>query len=347
MSPSRGAILSEVQAAQGVPHGAVWVRMPRFIGDAVMIHQSLEPLRAAGMPLVAWGPPGVVELFQGSDAFAGVWSDGAERKSAWALRGLLRSHGARAVINLPRSLRALMAAWLARVPLRVGWREGGGQVLATRSLPFQTGGHQVQHYSQLLELAYPGLPPAPPRAFRPRAQAVEAALAARQALGLDEPYVVLALGAMTANKRLGTRVWVALIRKLREAGLAHVLLGGSADDEAQAAAIHQALPGVPDLTGRLPLSASAALIAGAQALLGNDSAMGHLAAACDTPAVVVFGPTQPRATAPVGPRVQVYRREDLACLACGGWQCPVPGHPCMEDVPAQDLFDLLQKLLRG
>ncbi|MDR3671748.1 MAG: glycosyltransferase family 9 protein [Holophaga sp.] len=348
MQPTPSALSgpgARVRTPDGVPPGAVWVRMPRFIGDAVMIHQALEPLRSAGIPLVAWGPPLVTELFQGSGAFAGVWADGRERGRTWATRSLLRAAGVRGVINLPRSTRALLAAWMARVPLRVGWREGGGFLFATRSQAFRSSGHQLDRYRGLLAAAFPHLPPAPPVPFRPRAEAMAEARQALRELALGEGFVVLALGAMTANKRLGTGVWIELIGRLRQEGIPHLLLGGPGEDEAQAAAIQAALPGVPDLTGKLPLSASAAVVAQAKALVGNDSALGHLAAACGIPSVLVFGPTRPSVTAPVGPGVRILRREDLPCLECGLFGCPVPGHPCMEGLSPALLWQELAALL--
>lgn len=328
-----GDILRE-EAADPPPFGAVWVRMPRFIGDSIMIHQALEPLRAAGLPLVAWGPEPVTELFRGSGAFAGVWPDGPERRKPLALRALLAAHKAAAVVNLPRSSRALLAAWLARVPIRAGWREGGGALLATASVPFRSQGHQLDRYRQLLAKAFPGLPEAAPAPFRPRPEALAEAGDLLAGLGLAEPFVVFALGAMTGNKRLGTGVWVDLAARLRARGVAHLLLGGKGEDENQAAELTAALPGLPDLAGKVPLSVSAALIARAGGVVGNDSAMSHLAAACGTPVVAVFGPTRPGATAPVGAQVTVLRREDLDCLECGGFFCKVPGHPCMEALPA-------------
>ena len=319
--------------------------MPRFIGDSVMIHQALEPLRAAGMPLVAWGPGQVAELFRGSAAFQGVWADGPERSRPLALRRLLLEHRAAAVVNLPRSTRALLAAWLARIPVRAGWQGGGGALLATASLPFQTEGHQLDRYRRLLALAFPGLPEAQAPPFRPRPEALAEAEACLAAHGLTEPFVVLGLGAMSPNKRLGTGVWVELVGRLRSRGLRHVLVGGPGEDVTQAAAILARVPGVPDLTGRLPLSTTAGLIAMAAGLVGNDSALGHLGAACGIPVVSVFGPTLPRATAPVGRAVTVVRREDLGCLECGVFDCPVPGHPCMEAVAAAALEDALVRNL--
>jgi ADP-heptose:LPS heptosyltransferase len=287
----------------------------------------------------------VAELFRGSAAFAGVWADGEERHSSWALRTLLRETGAAAVINLPRSLRALVAAWMARVPLRAGWREGGGSLLATCSLPFAAPGHQLDRYAALLAKAYPGLAPAPAAPFRPRSSALEAGdLACRE---LGRPFAALALGAMTPTKRLGTPVWVALIPLLRAAGLTPVLLGGAGEDEAQAAGILALEPAVANLTGRLPLSATAAVIARAAVLVGNDSALSHLAAACATPVLAVFGPTLPSATAPVGAKVTVARKADLPCLECRLFRCPVPGHPCMNALAPQELMTQITRLAEG
>lgn len=49
---------------------------------------------------------------------------------------------------------------------------------------------------------------------------------------------------------------------------------------------------------------------GATALfIGNDSGIGHLAAACGVPVVSIFGPSDPSVWAPRGPRVQVMQFE--------------------------------------
>jgi len=314
-----------------IPDRALWVRMPRFIGDALMIHQALAPLRAAGRPLVAWGPAPVVDLFEGSGTYAATVAD-AGRPGTWAMAGTLRRHRAGGVINLPRSTRGLLAGFLARTPLRVGWSEAGGRLLATHALPFKgRGDHQADRYRDLLGRAFPGLAPAEPPGFRPREEAFVEAAALQRELGLEEPFVVLGLGSAAGVKRLGTPLWIDLITWLRRQGIAHVLLGGTFfEDLAQAEALRQACPGIPDLCGKVPLPVSAALVSRAAVVVGNDSALAHLTAACHTPLVAVFGPTRPEWTAPRGPRVTLLRNESLDCLGCLRLQCPVPGHPCME-----------------
>ncbi len=331
-----------------IPEKAVWVRLPRFIGDSVMIAQALEPLRRAGTALVAWGPAFVCELFEGSAAFTAVAPDPVKKPGSWATARLLKEHQAAAVLNFPRSQRALAGALLARTPLRAGWSEGGGALLATHHLAFRAArGHQLQRYRALLARAFPDAAPCEPAAFRPRAASEGAAAELLREAGVDGPFVALALGAMSWNKRLDTAAWIDVAAALRAQGLGVALLGAGAEDGAQAAAIVQAFPGLPDFTGRAPLSVGAALLGKAKAVVANDSALAHLAAAVGTPVAVAYGPTDPAVTRPWGTRVAVLRREDLPCIGCMGHGCAVPGRPCLEAMGAAPLLRALDPWLKG
>jgi ADP-heptose:LPS heptosyltransferase len=329
-----------------IPDGALWVRMPRFIGDALMIHQALAPLRAAGRPLVAWGPAPVMDLFEGSGTYAATVADEG-KPSTWTMARTLRAHRAGGLVNLPRSSRGLLAGFLARTPLRVGWSEAGGRLLATNALPFKgREDHQSDRYQELLASAFPGLPASDLAPLRPREEALAHASALRRQLDLEDPFVVLGLGSAAGVKRLGTGVWVELIKWLEARGTPHVLLGGTFfEDLAQAEALREAFPGIPDLCGKVSLPVTAALVAQAALTVGNDSALSHLAAACHTPLVAVFGPTQPSLTAPRGPQVQILRNESLDCLGCLLLQCPIPGHPCMEGLDPALLTQAVEAFL--
>ncbi len=57
----------------------------------------------------------------------------------------------------------------------------------------------------------------------------------------------------------------------------------------------------------LPLRALAAALARAGLFLGNDSGVAHLAAACGTRTLALFGPTDPTLWAPVGRSVATLR----------------------------------------
>jgi heptosyltransferase-3 len=58
----------------------------------------------------------------------------------------------------------------------------------------------------------------------------------------------------------------------------------------------------------LPLSELVARFADCRLFLGHDSGVGHLAAACGVPCVLLFGPTDPAIWAPPAPHVRVLRR---------------------------------------
>jgi heptosyltransferase-2 len=336
----------ESQSVEEIPKEAVWVRMPRFIGDSMMIHQALEPLRATGVPLVAWGSTHLMELFEGSPAFAAVHADPQGKPGALESVNLLRRHKAAAVINLPRSTRALLAAYLARVPIRLGWREAGGRIMATASLPFKAlKGHQVERYHALIHQGFPDLGDVIHIPFRPRPEAEKQAAEACHEYELEGAFVLLSLGAMSWNKRLGTMVWVELIHQLKAQGIRFAMIGGSGEDERQARDIAGIVPSIVDLTGLYPLSTTAALLTRCSVVVANDSGIGHMAAACQVPVVSIFGPTTPGVSAPYSKHTTVLQKEGLDCLGCHRFDCPVEGHPCMNAIEAERIFSALKAYL--
>jgi ADP-heptose:LPS heptosyltransferase len=327
--------------------GAHWIRVPRFFGDALMIHVAIAPLRAAGLPLVAWGPEWVTDLFQGAEGYVAVSTDQSRDYSPWGAARLLRAHRPASVISFPKSQRPLVAAWLARVPKRLGCAESGGRILCTHSVAFrkQTS-HCVERYASVVRKAFPELSEAPFLPFVPREEALAEVAVHRQTAGLD-PYVVFALGGNCWNKRLGLDHFVALGGRLEREGFRTVLLGSGAEDQASAEYVSQRLPFALNRVGMGGLAVSAAWTAGAKALVGGDSGMVHLSAACGTPTLTVFGPTRPQHTGPLGPCVRILRNESLPCLECFQMICSVEGHPCMNDLDDDWLWESLNALLKG
>ncbi|OGR24362.1 MAG: putative lipopolysaccharide heptosyltransferase III [Desulfobacca sp. RBG_16_60_12] len=105
-------------------------------------------------------------------------------------------------------------------------------------------------------------------------------------------------------------------------GLPVVLTGTKAAHEQELlAAIHQECRAAPlDLTGRLSLKELGALISKARVFFGMDSAPMHLAAAVNTPAVALFGPSGVFNWGPWGEGHLVIK-QDWDCLPCGKDGC--------------------------
>ena len=89
-----------------------------------------------------------------------------------------------------------------------------------------------------------------------------------------------------------------------------VLLGNKADNrQAELVAGRARLPCV-NLCGRTTLLQAAAVLARMTLFLGNDSGLGHIAAAVNTPSFTLFGPGSPERYRPWGPGAAWYAAPD-------------------------------------
>jgi ADP-heptose:LPS heptosyltransferase len=113
--------------------------------------------------------------------------------------------------------------------------------------------------------------------------------------------LALGPGANWPPKIWPAQNFIELLESVRGEFDAAVLLGGAAD-QSHAGAIAAAAP-LPclDLTGKTGLLEAAAVLAQAQIFVGNDSGLGHIAAAVQTPTVTLFGVGDPARYHPWGP----------------------------------------------
>lgn len=123
----------------------------------------------------------------------------------------------------------------------------------------------------------------------------DARLYATPALARDEPFVVLHPYPMFRYKQWHADGWVELIRWLRGRGYAVALSGGPAQAERDYAAQLVAAAGEPvlNLVGQLSFGESAEMIRRARLFVGPDTGATHVAAACGTPTIALFGPSNP------------------------------------------------------
>jgi heptosyltransferase III len=115
-----------------------------------------------------------------------------------------------------------------------------------------------------------------------------------------QSYAVLHAAPMFIYKRWTADGWRQLAAALRARGLVTVVTGAASDraylDEVWQHAEHAGGP--IRLDGRLAWPELAAVIGGARAYIGPDTAITHLAAASGAPTVALYGPTDPRIWGP-------------------------------------------------
>lgn len=219
-----------------------------------------------------------------------------------ALWNSLRSGHYDLVINLSDQWRAALYCRFLKPTFSLGFRfpkRDNRAWQACHSLLVSTDGHDQQHtvLNNLSILAPLGLPARCLRvtmACRQTDRDRVAQLCRRWPL-TNMGYVVIQPTARWAFKNWPEQAFSQLINHLIQRGERVVLTGGHSTVES--AAIAQILAGcehpqrVTNLAGRLELPELAAVIDSAKLFIGVDSAPMHMAAALQTPSVVLFGPS--------------------------------------------------------
>jgi len=136
------------------------------------------------------------------------------------------------------------------------------------------------------------------------------------------------------------------IARLVAAGARAVLVGAAGDREI-ARAIQSALepaarPSVVDLVGATDVKTLMAVLARCDVVVANDSGAMHVASAVGRPVVAIFGPTDERATAPLGPHTLV--RHDVWCRPCLLRACPID-HRCLRGIHAATVAEAARRTL--
>jgi ADP-heptose:LPS heptosyltransferase len=150
----------------------------------------------------------------------------------------------------------------------------------------------------------------------------------------DRPYVVVHPGAAVP-----ARAWPAdsardLVRLLADRGDSVVVTGGPGE-RALTAFVADGV--ALDLGGRTDLPTLAGVLAGATVVAVGNTGPAHLAAAVGTPVVSLFSPVVPAIRwAPYGVPVELLGDQDAPCAGTRARVCPVPGHPCLTGVSAED-----------
>jgi heptosyltransferase II len=319
-----------------------------FLGDVVLTTPLLAALAERHGPLDVVTTPAAAPLLETHAAVRRVVpydKRGTDRglRGLRALAGRLRAEAYETAYLPHRSLRSAALAWLARVPRRVGFHDGW-PLLYTEVKRRPATGHEID---RLLALA-----DAKPHHQTPPVLAVTlsdrttAERTLREA-GIAGPFVALAPGSIWGSKRwphfavlaerLAPRVAVVAVGSLEDLELGKMIVGAV-----------RAFGGTAvNACGRLSLRESAALIGKAAALVTNDSAPLHFAAAVGTPTVALFGPTLPAfGFGPRGPRDVALGVDGLACRPCsrhGPRACPLGHHRCLQGLAVEAVLVAIEE----
>jgi heptosyltransferase-2 len=340
------------------------VRATNWVGDVVLSLPAVRALRLADRKgtLAVLARPWVAELYRLLPEVDEVLVDEskgskADPKARERLVAEIRGGRFDRAVVLPTSFETAWTLARAGVPERIGYRGELRGALLTRAvrLVLAPGEHQVWKHLRLAAAAGAPLSGAPDVSWPVSVVLREAGRARLAAAGWKGgPFAAAHVASFAhAAKRWDLVRYAEVFDAIAaRRSLPVVLLGsvGEMNVNAEAAAL-AAKTSTFNLAGKTSLPEALGILAQARVFLGNDSGLAHLASAAGTPAVVVFGSTDPDATRPWdGPRpdgkpvrLALVRRRTL-CAPCRFDVCPID-HACMTGVTPGDVLAAIENVL--
>jgi heptosyltransferase II len=342
----------------------VMVRVPNWVGDAVMAVPALRELRRifneARIALVA--KPWVAGLFEGEgladDLIAVTDARGLMQKPRqfFSEAQRLRRERFDIAVLLPNSFASALAARTGGAKQIVGYATDARRLLLTQAIAFEADFkqlHQVRYYLNIaaqLEQSLTGQCRVRLDAQPTLSVGEEAKQRARRILetaGIDPTKRLVALNPGATNSR--AKRWLperfaATADQLSERDdFATIIVGTLGDRNVASAVAEHMHTKVADLTGRTTLAELKAVLACAALVISNDTGTAHVAAALGTPTVTIFGPTEHFATRPLAELAAVVRH-NVECSPCMLRDCPID-HRCMTRVEVTDVAHEARQLL--
>ena len=270
----------------------------------------------------------------------------------WKLAMKLRSEHYSIALVPHRSLRSALLAFLAGIPIRVGFARGGGRFFFSSRVAYIRDAHEIERNLSLLKgIGISQYPFRRPVVSPSQEDSTRVADFLSGSFGSQTPgLVALAPGTVWNTKRWYKDRYAELAARLSADGLGVVLIGGREDQElCGEIAATSGTTMIADASGKLSLLQSAELVRLSRILVCNDSAPLHLATAVGTPIVAIFGATVPEfGFGPVGDRDIVVETRGLSCRPCsihGGDRCPIKTFECMDRITSERVYQKIQALL--
>lgn len=254
------------------------------------------------------------------------------------LHDLLRHGKADLSLDFSGTDRAALFAALGKQ--RIGYekyaktRQFRRQVYTQTSKAILKRQHAIQYYLGLLEplglaKVEGDIPAETPFLIPDSAQQKAAQLLAEAKI--DRPFLVLQPGSARREKFWPAQSWAKLIFQLEKRGYSLVLLGGKnplEKDHLERIELLSMGSNVVDLTGKLSLPESFAVLKLAAGLIGIDSMLMHVAALLGVPHLALFGPTDPFHWGP-------WNSNSLVLHAAFPETCLQREQLCFERIPPQ------------
>ena len=327
---------------------------PSWVGDTIMaqaLYKALAP-GAGEAPLIdvvapSWSLPVLARMPEVRRSMElpvghGELKLGLRRR----IGRQLRSENYDRAIILPRSLKAALVPFFARIPVRTGFKAEWRFGLVNDMRPLEASLDQtVKRFMALgQEPGSAAAAPMPRPALRVDPDNQER-LVVELGLRTDRPVVAMMPGAEYGPaKRWPITKVVELAQRLASDGTDVWVLGSERDREFAAPVGTLAEKDVHYLCGTTSLVDAVDLLALARVAVTNDSGLLHMAAAVDTHVVAIYGSSSFEFTPPLTERRDILHR-GLACSPCFSRQCPLGHYRCLTEISVDHVYRIVRRAL--
>lgn len=327
------------------------VRTPTWVGDAVMSLPALHHLRRLfpNAHITVAAPPGSADIFIDANFIDDVLIQ--ERRNSLSVfrhAGEWRRRQFDLAILLQNAFGAAACAFLAGVPVRIGYATDRRRVLLTTSVPlpaWKDERHESFYYLNIITELEQSLLGSTPRSVEPHLELAISderqrnarAMLEERGIAAGKPLALICPGSVNSRaKRWPTERYAALSDQLTKDGFQIVLIGSPGEREVSEEVSRRSSAAPVVLTGRTSVAEAVAIISVADLLVTNDTGPAHIGAALQIPTLVIFGPTNPLTTYPFSPVAQIVRHAP-DCAPCMLRDCPID-HRCMTAIDPDEVF---------
>ena len=314
-----------------------------FLGDCALTLPLIEKIKksASNSRITVISRPETAQIFKSSKSVDNMITDNKRNSRFFFPEFLklikqLKSENFDIAIIPHRSLRSALLAYLAKIPIRIGFSESAGKIFLTKVVPFSWLLHDAERNLTLLLPLIENTSPA------------ETKLSV--AFGLLEKFKIsdtleigINPGSAWPTKRWPKERYAKLIKLLHKKYKKKILIIGSKNEIPWNKDIEDMAgkDSCINLTGKTTIEELMALIKDLKLFITNDSGPMHIAAASGIEVIAIFGPTTKELGFFPYSEKSFVIEENLECRPCalhGSKKCPRGHFLCMNLISVERVY---------
>lgn len=314
-----------------------------WIGDNILTLPLIQILAEAGNEVEVMTTPKAHQIYVNNPFVSDILlfdKNGADRGIGGILRivPIIKSRNYGAALLAQRWWRSALIAFLAGIPLRIGFKSSPAKILYTKTVDVSNFDHEAKRLAALatpLGITYSQLPQ--PKLYPAESHRIQAHLFLSENAPKGKRLIFIAPGSAWETKRYPFFAEVG--RKLVESGYAIGIVGTIGEKEL-CRSIAKEIGRETFVSTSNDILFTSALFSFGELVIANDSGAGHIAAASGVPVVSIFGPTTPEmGFYPLASKAKVVE-VNLECRPCGPHghkRCPKGHHNCMRLIKPEEV----------